>query len=453
LLGLILVDVSWNPSWEIQAQDRAHRIGQTRDVRVVRLISRGTVEEMIYLRQIYKEHLKQDTLEEHDDRDAVAPRVFRGVQGDKYRKGEIFGTENLFRFKENGSFLYDIYDIRPESRNKGDGDSSDLEVHDSRKVSKVLLEMTDEEKKKVGDEDDLVILQAMSGKVFSNRPRESPGRIGKPRESPGRIGKHESNSADEDQAMDEPTENKVHAVNHRDLFRSDRGGAAINSGEDGFDEEMGGQTQAAYEIYENIKDNLCDEVGNNDVVEDDDDDSYRNQGKKCANDKNQNDSSTLHFGSEIWKTIDETQTASLKNPIIASRTTIPQTRSDTMNVCGGIVTSSAALNLNEISNLSDARRTSKHIPESNTERKLALDSSPAMHENYCSESHVSQNHSAKESYGNTIRNSNQTRNKVLLMGCINIDDAKTEFSAANLRRPTYGRKKKKKKKKKENKSS
>ena len=60
--------------------DRAHRIGQTRDVNVVRLISRGTVEEMIYLRQIYKIHLKQDTLQDHDDLDAVAPRVFRGTR-------------------------------------------------------------------------------------------------------------------------------------------------------------------------------------------------------------------------------------------------------------------------------------------------------------------------------------------------------------------------------------
>jgi len=59
--------------------DRAHRIGQTRDVRVVRLISKGTIEEMIYLRQIYKEHLKQDTLEDHDDQNVLAPRVFRGM--------------------------------------------------------------------------------------------------------------------------------------------------------------------------------------------------------------------------------------------------------------------------------------------------------------------------------------------------------------------------------------
>lgn len=34
---------------------RAYRIGQCRDVTVLRLISLGTVEEVIYLRQIYKQ--------------------------------------------------------------------------------------------------------------------------------------------------------------------------------------------------------------------------------------------------------------------------------------------------------------------------------------------------------------------------------------------------------------
>lgn len=34
---------------------RAYRIGQRRDVRVYRLISSGTIEEMIYLRQVYKQ--------------------------------------------------------------------------------------------------------------------------------------------------------------------------------------------------------------------------------------------------------------------------------------------------------------------------------------------------------------------------------------------------------------
>lgn len=34
---------------------RAYRIGQCRDVTVLRLISLGTVEEVIYLRQLYKQ--------------------------------------------------------------------------------------------------------------------------------------------------------------------------------------------------------------------------------------------------------------------------------------------------------------------------------------------------------------------------------------------------------------
>jgi SNF2 family DNA or RNA helicase len=44
---VILFDPWWNPMVENQAIDRAHRIGQTNKVQVVRLISKGTVEEKI----------------------------------------------------------------------------------------------------------------------------------------------------------------------------------------------------------------------------------------------------------------------------------------------------------------------------------------------------------------------------------------------------------------------
>jgi hypothetical protein len=43
---VIIFDVEWNPSWDDQAQDRAYRIGQKRDVRVIRLIAEGTVDEV-----------------------------------------------------------------------------------------------------------------------------------------------------------------------------------------------------------------------------------------------------------------------------------------------------------------------------------------------------------------------------------------------------------------------
>lgn len=35
--GVIIYDVNWNPSYDEQAQDRSYRIGQERDVDVIRL--------------------------------------------------------------------------------------------------------------------------------------------------------------------------------------------------------------------------------------------------------------------------------------------------------------------------------------------------------------------------------------------------------------------------------
>lgn len=44
---VIFYDSDWNPTCDAQAQDRCHRIGQTRDVHIYRLISEKTIEENI----------------------------------------------------------------------------------------------------------------------------------------------------------------------------------------------------------------------------------------------------------------------------------------------------------------------------------------------------------------------------------------------------------------------
>ncbi|CAG8983113.1 hypothetical protein HYALB_00004556 [Hymenoscyphus albidus] len=51
---VIIYDSDWNPHQDLQAQDRAHRIGQKNEVRILRLISSNSVEEKILERAKYK---------------------------------------------------------------------------------------------------------------------------------------------------------------------------------------------------------------------------------------------------------------------------------------------------------------------------------------------------------------------------------------------------------------
>ncbi|XP_054630698.1 DNA excision repair protein ERCC-6-like 2 isoform X2 [Dunckerocampus dactyliophorus] len=97
---VILFDPTWNPANDLQAIDRAYRIGQCRDVTVLRLISLGTVEEITYLRQIYKQQLQSSVVGMESAR-----RYFEAVQGHDIHKGELFGINNLFRLQTQGTCL------------------------------------------------------------------------------------------------------------------------------------------------------------------------------------------------------------------------------------------------------------------------------------------------------------------------------------------------------------
>ncbi|KAF1625324.1 DNA excision repair protein ERCC-6-like 2, partial [Eudyptes filholi] len=97
---VILFDPTWNPANDLQAIDRAYRIGQYKDVKVFRLISLGTVEEMMYLRQVYKQQLHCVVVGSEN-----AKRYFEAVQGSKDHQGELFGIHNLFKLRTHGSCL------------------------------------------------------------------------------------------------------------------------------------------------------------------------------------------------------------------------------------------------------------------------------------------------------------------------------------------------------------
>ncbi|KAL2155809.1 hypothetical protein VTH82DRAFT_551 [Thermothelomyces myriococcoides] len=61
---VIIFDPDWNPSTDVQARERAWRLGQKRDVTIYRLMTAGTIEEKIYHRQIFKQFLSNKVLKD-----------------------------------------------------------------------------------------------------------------------------------------------------------------------------------------------------------------------------------------------------------------------------------------------------------------------------------------------------------------------------------------------------
>lgn len=60
---VVLIDPAWNPATDAQAVHRAHRIGQTKEVRVYRLVTSGLIEDKMFRLQVYKNGLTQTALE------------------------------------------------------------------------------------------------------------------------------------------------------------------------------------------------------------------------------------------------------------------------------------------------------------------------------------------------------------------------------------------------------
>jgi hypothetical protein len=219
--------MDYNPSHDEQAQDRAYRIGQSENVQVIRLVSQGTIEELKYVRQIYKVQLRQETLGNHQD-GGEAARMFRGVQGDKSRKGELYGIENLLKFKD-GSFMDDLWKV---SENRLSKPHRDVKMVSNNDLKNSLAKVSEAEMDEMGD----CFQEAFDKAAASEHENQE--------EISGILGGR-------------------NAIQHQDFLRSDRGEAALKPGDEGFEEEMGGASQMVLNIF--------DRGGVNDDIDDNDD--------------------------------------------------------------------------------------------------------------------------------------------------------------------------------------
>ncbi|CAO4373952.1 unnamed protein product [Caenorhabditis nigoni] len=73
---VIIFDSDWNPHQDMQAQDRAHRIGQKKEVRILRLITANSVEENILAAARYKLNVDEKIIQagKFDQRSTGAER-------------------------------------------------------------------------------------------------------------------------------------------------------------------------------------------------------------------------------------------------------------------------------------------------------------------------------------------------------------------------------------------
>ncbi|RVX74514.1 hypothetical protein B0A52_01640 [Exophiala mesophila] len=96
---VIIYDPDWNPSTDLQARERAWRLGQKREVTIYRLMTAGTIEEKIYHRQIFKQFLTNKILKDPKQRQTFHLNDLHDLFG-LGDEGDPTETSALFRDAE-----------------------------------------------------------------------------------------------------------------------------------------------------------------------------------------------------------------------------------------------------------------------------------------------------------------------------------------------------------------
>eukprot|EP01105_Mastigella_eilhardi_P010680 TRINITY_DN2486_c0_g2_i2.p1 TRINITY_DN2486_c0_g2~~TRINITY_DN2486_c0_g2_i2.p1 ORF type:complete len:776 (+),score=255.62 TRINITY_DN2486_c0_g2_i2:1455-3782(+) len=112
---VIIYDSDWNPQVDLQAQDRAHRIGQTRPVNVYRFVTEHTVEEKIVQRAERRLYLDAMVIQQGKLADSN-----QQVKFEELLSMVRFGADEIFRSKDVAPTDEDIDTIlaRGEVRTK-----------------------------------------------------------------------------------------------------------------------------------------------------------------------------------------------------------------------------------------------------------------------------------------------------------------------------------------------
>ncbi|KAI8372913.1 SNF2 family N-terminal domain-containing protein [Radiomyces spectabilis] len=130
---VIIFDSDWNPHQDLQAQDRAHRIGQTKEVRIFRLITENSIEEKILARAQYKLDIdgkviqagKFDNRSTEEDRERFLRSLLEDKsdeQDDKNEENEELDDEELNLMLKRSDQEYAIFTAIDAERQRMDAE-------------------------------------------------------------------------------------------------------------------------------------------------------------------------------------------------------------------------------------------------------------------------------------------------------------------------------------------
>jgi ATP-dependent helicase STH1/SNF2 len=125
---VIIFDSDWNPHQDLQAQDRAHRIGQTKEVRIFRLVSTNSVEEQILARAQYKLDIdgkviqagKFDNRSTEEDREAFLRSLLEDKADEEDSDNEDIEDEELNEILQRSEDDIEVFHRLDQEREERD---------------------------------------------------------------------------------------------------------------------------------------------------------------------------------------------------------------------------------------------------------------------------------------------------------------------------------------------
>ncbi|CZT52557.1 probable SNF2 family ATP-dependent chromatin-remodeling factor snf21 [Rhynchosporium secalis] len=166
---VIIYDSDWNPHQDLQAQDRAHRIGQKNEVRILRLISSNSVEEKILERAKFKLDMdgkviqagRFDNKSSETDRDAMLRVMLETAEAAETLEQEEMDDEELNELLARGDHEKAIFDEMDKERAK---DMTYGTLAGSKRIPRLMAES------------ELPEIYMSDGNPISDEPEEIKGR-------------------------------------------------------------------------------------------------------------------------------------------------------------------------------------------------------------------------------------------------------------------------------------